>query len=743
MSLENIAAGLFNFDPTRSAQIGNSMGAQMMEVALRSQQMQLDAGAKWDQAALAADRNAMSRRTQMFNEMTANLNRFDEKARQNSAMEWAQGGSSGGGGGGSYSSPSLPASDYPGQGGSPSTEAAPVYYDEPTSMPGGGGFMTEGTGNPAITPTNEQSITMNAPQPAAPIGGSAPLVQAPGGKSFSMSRGTPAMNQFVTAPEVSMGSSTQSAPQEGQISFSGGAPAIRNNQQVPIAQVNSGNFPTYLETDSKSKVNPTQLHGFVQGRMANSKLNGFVPMDGERFGITTGSQQEWADYFTGLAYVESGFGTKVVGDVNVARIPGNSNGLYQLSPNDAMNYGLRDRPFTMAELQDATANVDAAIKIHEKLVTEDGVIAGRKEGGGWAGASRYWGPLRRGVTPQTQAVVAQSRFSAPQSEPAPEGGQSQIAGIAGGAGGIDAGLFPQNPTASSEPTQQPSQAQQLYGPQGGDPSQSIEAMDFEQFPEFRAAQEARTNYQSALRENTQNAAQLSGLKTQMMQVDQEIEATRGAAAAVTAGMSATESNRIAAIRLTPLLQERKRLEAGIMASEEKKREAQGLMATWEKASKDAESSWKIVQDRQRVSRSVVPGSPTGNIDPEQVMDSYMAASPIDRVKIESRFVNDAEMSKRLGIAKDFLEKQGNGGDTRTWKVGGDDYTLAEIAQFYTPTNPNSIEKPDGVQTLVESNPKLKAEVMAIQGQSAPVQETAPAPVESGADPVRAKIDALF
>jgi hypothetical protein len=66
-----------------------------------------------------------------------------------------------------------------------------------------------------------------------------------------------------------------------------------------------------------------------------------------------------------------------------------SHGLFQLSPQDAVNYGLQDRPFTMAQLRDPDVNARAAVAIAEKRVQQAGTVGGR-------GVGAYWGPIKRG-----------------------------------------------------------------------------------------------------------------------------------------------------------------------------------------------------------------------------------------------------------------------------------------------------------------------------------------------------------
>jgi hypothetical protein len=140
------------------------------------------------------------------------------------------------------------------------------------------------------------------------------------------------------------------------------------------------------------RVDPKKLQSYIGKHVAESRLNGFVPKDGARYGITKGTPEEWSRFFTGLAKMESSFGKSTVGDVG--KFKGNSNGLFQLSPRDALNHKLKNTEFSKAELQDPETNTKAAIAIATNLMLQDGVIASGKKG-----AARYWGPLRRGKNP--------------------------------------------------------------------------------------------------------------------------------------------------------------------------------------------------------------------------------------------------------------------------------------------------------------------------------------------------------
>lgn len=755
-SLEQVAAGLFNFNPVQGLQAGTSMGAQMMQIALQSQQQQLDAGAKWDQAMLSADRNALARRTQMFNEMTTNLNRFDEQARQKSAEAWATGVGGGGGssgGGSSVMYPQSEASPMPQSQPSPPqnfAQAPPTGFNEAPQQ-----AVSEPAPAPAPMPIKTNQLPDDAAYRPQPIGSGGGVVAdqtsfsgaekiQPTAKIVSSASGAPSFMRdpgFATNPMTTDGVPTQmgqsptaiqqsSAPyyrnQAQRQSLGQNAPSAPNERnirlgQAPASTLNLEGLPNYLESDANNRVAPQQLYGFMARKIADSKLNGFVPRDGEQFGIKTGSPDEWARFAVGLAEFESGFKNTTVGDVG--RFPGNSNGLFQLSPNDAQNYGLRNSPFIMSELQDGTANATAAAAIMEKLVTEDGVIAGKKDGGGWAGASRYWGPLRRGVNPLNAKAVSGLQPLAAEGAPVAQSGPSKV----------DGGLFPsalqpdggQSQAAGQTPTQ-------LYGPQAG--SQEQGANDFSNIPEYRAANEARTAYQQTLSEKMRNATKMAELRTQLMQVDQEMLAKDGQASAY--GLRQTDP--LYKVAINPLRMQRSKIENEILGIQSQNQQVLEREKILEKSAKDADAAWKIVQDRQRAFQRAAPDA-AASASPDVIFDRYVDADPRTRMKMKASFVNDKEMMARLNVADDFLKSQGGTEAAQTWEIGGTQYTLNDLAKFYTPINENSLSKPNDVQTLVESNPKLKAEVMAIQGQSQP-QETAPPSGPSSGDPIMDEIN---
>lgn len=138
-------------------------------------------------------------------------------------------------------------------------------------------------------------------------------------------------------------------------------------------------------------MDPRTVHSMFRAEVERQGLVGMVPMDGPKYGIRTGSAEEWANYFTGLAKHESGLKNSTVGDVG--DFEGGSRGLLQLSYADAPRYGLNGgKPFTPEQLADPAQNAAAGVAITKQLVGKAGTIRG--------GAGQYWGPIsKEGWTP--------------------------------------------------------------------------------------------------------------------------------------------------------------------------------------------------------------------------------------------------------------------------------------------------------------------------------------------------------
>lgn len=157
-----------------------------------------------------------------------------------------------------------------------------------------------------------------------------------------------------------------------------------------LSDLQSGN-PTgkniSLSVDKHGKVDPQLYYNSMVEKFANSQLNGFVPQDGAKFGIKTGSPEEWARFATMLTKQESNFSIHAKGPSGEQ-----SYGLSQMKPGE---YGLK----TMDDVLDPNKASGAMVKQFEKYIIPSKHIAGRGSGegtyGGWRGAAAYFGPLRR------------------------------------------------------------------------------------------------------------------------------------------------------------------------------------------------------------------------------------------------------------------------------------------------------------------------------------------------------------
>ena len=166
--------------------------------------------------------------------------------------------------------------------------------------------------------------------------------------------------------------------------------------------------PAFNTPELPSQNNTIQaddLYAHVRHLVEKSSLPNTVPRDGAKYGIETGSVDEWTRFIVGLASIESGgansnaIRTNATGD----RKFGNqfSRGVFQLSPRDGKgaphNLG---REFTDQELYDPKENVRRGFNTIESLVTRYGIIAERNPNPSnnfdtYFGVARYFGPLRR------------------------------------------------------------------------------------------------------------------------------------------------------------------------------------------------------------------------------------------------------------------------------------------------------------------------------------------------------------
>jgi hypothetical protein len=165
--------------------------------------------------------------------------------------------------------------------------------------------------------------------------------------------------------------------------FAGSTVSSQASIAQGIAPTLGGSSITSIDVDGNGRVNPEQLKAYLVQKISNSRLNGFVPRDGAKYGVD-GTPQSWANHFVSLAKHESSFYITSTNN----RDAGGSLGLFQVSVLDGSRY--RANPtgqnWTEQQLRDPINNTNTAIAIYERNVLRTGVIADPVSGkGAWTG----------------------------------------------------------------------------------------------------------------------------------------------------------------------------------------------------------------------------------------------------------------------------------------------------------------------------------------------------------------------
>lgn len=195
--------------------------------------------------------------------------------------------------------------------------------------------------------------------PGTPSGGGniGPSGPAGGGSPYAGLAGMP--HGSAVGPGTGAGAG-ESAPQGGGGAAGGGVSPI---------QTRGG------------KVDAQSLYRSAVQRFRGSPLDGFVPADGAKFGITKGTPEEWARLATAVGMQESGL------QVNPKSTEAGSAGLFQFGAQDLARRGLG------SDVTNVNAQLEATAREFEQA-RKSGIISGQS-GGRWVGPSRYFGSLRR------------------------------------------------------------------------------------------------------------------------------------------------------------------------------------------------------------------------------------------------------------------------------------------------------------------------------------------------------------
>ena len=145
--------------------------------------------------------------------------------------------------------------------------------------------------------------------------------------------------------------------------------AIRAQNEQALANPPKPPAPvTTLKADDKNRVDPVALYSYLLGKFSHSSLVHYVPPDGERWGIKTGSAAEWAAFGLAVAKQESDLNALSSNDTD----PGGSVGLFQ--------FGQGQTQFTKgADQNNPQASADAFVRSVEHYLANKGSVANMGE----------------------------------------------------------------------------------------------------------------------------------------------------------------------------------------------------------------------------------------------------------------------------------------------------------------------------------------------------------------------------
>lgn len=170
-----------------------------------------------------------------------------------------------------------------------------------------------------------------------------------------------------------------------------------------IANPETDNSSASLNTVPNTSIDTSNMSGAFKSQygrayqaLEGSKFIGTVPKDGAKYGITTGSREEWAHMFTRLASVESSFNPNTAADINGLRKgPLTSFGVYQMGTSQFNRHG-------GGNIYNPTDNTNSFVKYAESMYFTNtyksggqNVIGAQGSNGNWLGIAAGYGPLRK------------------------------------------------------------------------------------------------------------------------------------------------------------------------------------------------------------------------------------------------------------------------------------------------------------------------------------------------------------
>lgn len=267
----------------------------------------------------------------------------------------------------------------------------------------------------------------------------APNIPYPGGTAAA-----PALTSFFGAAGIPGLPGSPSGPTPARAaSGRPGPPRPTGEYFAPYGGAPAGGIT--VGPGAQGPVDKTSFYRAAVARFANSSLAGYVPPDGARFGITTGSAEEWARLATAVGLQESSL--QAVPKPEIPGSPderGRTAGLFQFGADDLKRYGVT------GAVTDPNAQLEATARQWEGSIRQAGGISVDEGGNKWGGAAAYFGSLRSG--PQWSLDKTLARLPAAQQIATAAGAPAQVTGGAPVSGAVDVTITHKNPPAGSSLT---------------------------------------------------------------------------------------------------------------------------------------------------------------------------------------------------------------------------------------------------------------------------------------------------
>jgi hypothetical protein len=220
------------------------------------------------------------------------------------------------------------------------TPVEPITPQEPTQAP----------------PQVQRAELVPAPQPTGP--------KAPGAHTELAPVGKMDLRPDTEQAPTTQAPTTQPAVKPISNDWRTWITADGTQAELPGAAPTEKVAPTELKAGEGNRVEAGALYSYLASKFADSDLVGYVPPDGAKWGITTGSAAEWAAFGLAVAKQESDLNTRSYN----ASDPGGSVGLFQ--------FGQGQTRFTDGRDQfDPQASADAFVKSVQHYVGNQGNVS--------------------------------------------------------------------------------------------------------------------------------------------------------------------------------------------------------------------------------------------------------------------------------------------------------------------------------------------------------------------------------